>query len=765
MKAGSKTLYSFALLFIFVSFSPLQSTAKGLQEDSQSALLKSTNKLLSDGKHQKLINLLESKLKNQSNIVVVELPKIYRRLGEAYITIGNQKKSIENLQLGLKQSQILDNRVEAARIMTVLGNVYVRMGKYELAEKTLNQSIKAANDLNKPHISLAANNNLANLHASLGKYELAVSTYTGVIEQAKKLNNEVVSAKALLNLARANWKNKQSQIALINLNESYDISEKLSATTHKAYLLIGIGRLYSKIDKEVAEDLQEVAFKSLNQAKKLSTNLNNSRALSYSDGYLGSLYEDANRIDDALALTRQALHRAQLIKAPEIVYRWQWQTARLLNQQGKLDESIAAYQGAIDTLQPIRQALIFGSTIGDSFRERVGPVYLGLADLLLKKSTDSQDGTNKHKLLSKVRTIMESFKSAELEDYFQDDCVADLSAKTAGISQLEENTIAIYPIILDDRLEILVSLPTGIKQISVNVDSITLKREVNQFRQRLEKRTTRQYLRHSKQIYDWLIRPIENELSRYDINTLVFIPDGIFRTIPLAALHDGKEFLIKNYAIATTPSLALTDPSKMKRDNVLVMANGITEAVQNFPSLPYVKNELRDISAYHSSTILKNKQFNFANMKNTYQQKPYNIIHIASHGKIDRDIRKSFLLTYNKKLTLDNLESFISQSKFRDTPIELLTLSACQTAAGDDRAALGLAGVAVKSGAKSAMATLWFVNDEASSKLVSNFYQELTNVSLTKAKALQQAQIALIDGNQYKHPSYWAPFLLIGNWQ
>jgi CHAT domain-containing protein len=113
---------------------------------------------------------------------------------------------------------------------------------------------------------------------------------------------------------------------------------------------------------------------------------------------------------------------------------------------------------------------------------------------------------------------------------------------------------------------------------------------------------------------------------------------------------------------------------------------------------------------------------------------------------------------------MNQLEQIVGIGQYRDKPVELLTLSACQTAAGDDRAALGLAGVAVKSGARSALATLWFVNDQATALLVSDFYQHLKDSSVSKAGALQQAQINILSDRRYRHPGYWSPYLLIGNW-
>ena len=123
------------------------------------------------------------------------------------------------------------------------------------------------------------------------------------------------------------------------------------------------------------------------------------------------------------------------------------------------------------------------------------------------------------------------------------------------------------------------------------------------------------------------------------------------------------------------------------------------------------------------------------------------------------------MLTYDGKLTLDNLEALIRPSQYRGKPVELLVLSACQTAAGDDRAALGLAGVAVKAGARSALASLWSVNDQSTSALITEVYHQLReHPTISKARALQAAQIKLLDDRRYRHPCYWAPYLLIGNW-
>ena len=172
---------------------------------------------------------------------------------------------------------------------------------------------------------------------------------------------------------------------------------------------------------------------------------------------------------------------------------------------------------------------------------------------------------------------------------------------------------------------------------------------------------------------------------------------------------------------------------------------------------------MKKLNSLYGGPELMNAKFVQGNVDKEFATDSYSIVHIASHGHFDADARKTFVLTYDGKLSLDQLERMIRPSQLRDQPVELLTLSACQTAAGDDRAALGLGGIAVKAGARSAFATLWFVNDEASSMLVADFYTNLHG-GISKAKALQKAQIKLLSNPLYGHPCYWAPYLIIGNW-
>jgi len=194
------------------------------------------------------------------------------------------------------------------------------------------------------------------------------------------------------------------------------------------------------------------------------------------------------------------------------------------------------------------------------------------------------------------------------------------------------------------------------------------------------------------------------------------------------------------------------------------LALGVSEGVQGFAGLPNVVHEVSAVRDIEGGKSLLNDEFSRARFKSELQIEPYNLVHIASHGEFGSDPSRTFVLAFDGRLTMDDLERDIKYDKYRESALELLTLSACQTAAGDDRAALGLADVALKSGARSALATLWSVNDRSAGDLVLSFYRALQNENLSKAHALQAAQREMLQDPVFGHPSYWAPFLLIGNW-
>jgi len=689
-------------------------------------------------------------------------------LSQANQALGRYKEAGQNLELAQSLAEKADDRTQVASVLGALGNLYIATGPQETALKNLNEGLRIARELNNQDLSATILNNLGNLLTAQKKYPEAIAAYNESASIAKSRNNHALAGKALINAATASMQLKQYKEAKTLLDNALDEIHTLEPSHDKASGLISIGLAYDELRAKLPDSkdaLLLLAHQTFSEATTIADSIGDRRSSSYAWGYLGKLYEDERRYDEALQLTRRATFAAQQINAPESLYRWEWQTGRLLTRQGNIDDAIGAYRRAVRTLQSIRPEL--SASYGapqTSFREEMGPVYFELVDLLLQRGQSLRDPKQVAPYLIEARDTVELFKAAELRDYFRDDCVDTALSKVTTLDVVAKTTVIIYPILLPDRIELLVGLPTGLKQVSVPVGTDTVTKEVREFRRMLEKRTTREYLPHAQKIYDWLIRPIEPDLAASSIDTLIFVPDGALRTIPMAALHDGKQFLIAKYAVGITPSLNLTDPRPLNRQDMKVLAVGVTEAVQGFPALPNVSEELSDLHKLLGSTNLVDRQFLAANFEKELKENQFSIVHVASHGEFRNDVDNTFLLTFDDKISLDRLNQMVGVFRFRDDPLELLTLSACDTAAGDDRAALGLAGMAIKAGARSALATLWNINDEAAVDLVIDFYRELKDSSVSRAAALQRAQLKLINNPRYEHPGFWSPFLMINNW-
>jgi CHAT domain-containing protein len=276
---------------------------------------------------------------------------------------------------------------------------------------------------------------------------------------------------------------------------------------------------------------------------------------------------------------------------------------------------------------------------------------------------------------------------------------------------------------------------------------------------------TKERLAAAQQIYQWLIQPIAAELKQQQLTTLVFVLDGAFRSLPMAALYDGNQYLIQQYQIALAPSLRLLSPRRLQREQIHALVGGLSAGTSKATPLPGVRQEVEEISRQIPAQVLLDQSFTVTALKAQVQTAPFNVVHLATHGQFSSKAEDTYIQTWDGQLTINDLQSLLNQRSLTDVePIELLVLSACQTAEGDNRATLGMAGVAVRSGALSTLATLWTVNDASTAAFIAAFYKSLTQPNMSKAQAVQAAQLTLIQSQEFKHPFYWAPFILVGNW-
>ena len=686
------------------------------------------------------------------------------QLADAYAALGQSRQALQVLLTAEPLAEQSGDQARIAATAVGLGQAYRLTGAPAKARQELETGIRLARQIGNDSIAAAGLNNLATLLSEQKQNRAALDTYRQSLELARRGGAGSLAAKAATNAAQAAVQLPDYALAATLLDTAWQQTQTLEDSHDKAYQLLALGEVYLQMPTDQTR-WRPLAYRAFQQASAIAANLNDQRTLAYAWGELGRLYQAERRYPEALDSTRRAVFAAQAAQAPEILYRWQWQLGRLLKAQGDMNGALSAYRQAVSNLQAIRPELTLSyAGRSESFREAVGDVFFELADLLLQHASRLPTTTQQQPDLREARDTVEALKTNELKDYFQDDCVVALQSRITPLDRLASQTAALYPVLLPDRAELLLSLSEGIQRFTVPVDRDTLTRTVRDFRRYLEKRTTREYLPYSRRLYDWLIAPVEPTLREKRIETLIIVPDGPLRTIPMAALHDGQQFLIDRYALATTPGLTLTDLRPLKHQNAQLLLNGLTQASQGFPALEHVAEELQTIHAAYGGTVLADEKFLIPNLQRELTNTPYSIVHIASHGQFASQVDNTFILTFDGKLTMDRLERFMGLSQYRDRPVELLTLSACQTAAGDDRAALGLAGIAVKAGARSAVATLWAVDDQATALLLAEFYRQLQQPETSKAGALRRAQLSLLGEPRYRHPGYWSPFLLIGNW-
>lgn len=529
-------------------------------------------------------------------------------------------------------------------------------------------------------------------------------------------------------------------------------------------------------------EIEKNIIQNLNLAIEQSQAIKDVKAESYALGILGKWYENTTDWSRAEQVTESALAIAQGIDTPELLYQWQWQMGRIIQAKVKTEgnaapQALAYYDLALNTLRSLRRDLAaLDSELQFSFRNSVEPVYRQYIDLLLRSPNPSQDN------IRRSIQAVEQLQVAELNNLFRDACA---QAKTVDISKLDNNAAIVYPIVLSDRLELILKLPGknllykytqhGISESQVNL-------AVEQLQQSLIKRSTSlsQTKQEAGQLYNWLIEPfaqdLETTLSRQQspIKTIIFVPDRSLRNLPMSVLYDGQHYLIERYAIVTSPGVELIQPESSPKENLKVLLAGATYAPSfealGLSPLDNVNLELSGIAQTVEQTVeLEDGEFLQTNIQEQINTNSFNTIHIATHGKFSSDLEQTYLLDWNQTIGLKDLDRLLEAEDPKLTkPIDLLVLSACETASGDRQAALGLAGVAVRSGASSTIASLWQVNDASTARFMIEFYQQLSNPQLSKAEALRNTQLSFLvrsDTTDYNRPYHWASFILVGDWR
>jgi CHAT domain-containing protein len=687
-------------------------------------------------------------------------------LGAAQQESGAYSDAAQSYLEALAAARSARDRPRTARALGALGDVHLALGPLSEAESHLDQALAIAHSLDDPAVAGPILVALGNLRSLQERPLEALGAYLEAAEIAAATGRSPLRARALASAARA-AQAAGDPVRAEGLAGEATAAVRAIPMPERATLLIHIARTQQLLAPErpgADPPLLLRAHDLLRDAEAVALEVGDARSASYAAGYLGGLYEAEGRQAEALVLTRRAVAQAQQTGARDPLYLWEWQTGRLLAAQGERSQAIAAYERAIESIEALRFDLpVRYGTPDTSFREKVGAAYIERVDLLLQQAAEVSDPASAEPLLRTARDTLESLRAAELRDYFQDECVDALQAKLKSVDEASLTALVVYPVILPDRVELLLTLPGGsLARTSAPVAAAELDAELRRFRSLLRKRSTRQYLRPARRLYDWLVRPYEARLE--GIDTLVFVPDGALLTVPPAAFHDGERFLVERFAVAITPGLELTDPTPWDSDALRPLLAGLTKSVEGFPPLVQTERELRELHAAYGGLLMIDESFRVEAVREKARVEPVSIVHIATHGEFREEADESFLLAWDGRISMDDLEELVARFRFRDTPLELLTLSACETAQGSDRAALGLSGIAIKAGARSVLGTLWRVNDQAAAELVLEFYRQLGQQGVSRGEALRIAQRLLIGDPTYRHPAYWSPFVLISSW-
>ncbi|HIK10763.1 MAG TPA: CHAT domain-containing protein [Oscillatoriaceae cyanobacterium M33_DOE_052] len=697
---------------------------------------------------------------------------------QAMMGLGLYRNALDTLAAVNSDLEKQPNTLLKAIGLKSLGDALRVLGQLEKSQEVLGISLEVAQQLNSPEmvasvlISLGNTARSNDVDAALGFYAQAIAT----CDQAK-CGDSLVPIEGRLNQINLLRKNLDKMLLT-----SPDLSQKITnLITESQGILQILPPSRMRINAEINFARSLIALKDSNRveispellapesiayqlAKTVisAQTLGDKRGESYALGNLGRLYKLNEMWDDARKLTEQALLIAQQLEAGDIAYQWQWQLGRILKFQGDREGAIVYYQAAIKTLDSLRGDLVaVSSEVQFDFKESVEPVYREFVSLLLAAEKPPEPSE-----LILARNTIESLQLAELDNFFRDACLN--KKPQVQIDQIDQKAAVFYPIILENSLEVILALPGGnLRHYRLSLAETEIETIIQQLRDALtipRLQISRSFfLRPSQQIYDWLIRPAEQDLAASGVETLVFVLDGALRNVPMTSLYDGKQYLIEKYSVALAPGLELVDSKPIARQELKILTAGLTEGRQGFSPLPGVEWEIEQIEAEAPTQVLLNQSFTQGNLKAAVDSFPFQIVHLATHGKFSSQAEDTFVLTWDGRLNAKELDSLL-RGDSQQHPIELLVLSACNTAAGDNRAALGLAGVAVRAGARSTLASLWYVSDEATAALMSAFYRQLAKPGVTKAEALRLAQVEVLQQKQFAHPYFWSAFVLVGNW-
>ena len=664
-------------------------------------------------------------------------------IGLAYQALGQYQQAIDLAQQALAIARDRGNARVEAFVLNDLGNAYYYLGQYKKAVEFHQQAVARAPD-RFHRWTVVSLNDLGRAYHALGEYQQAMKFHGLALSISRDKGFRAVEGAALSYIGDLLAQQNQPQLAIIFYKQSVNVTES------------------------IRKDIQ---------------GLPTEQQRSYTETVAGTY----RRLADLLLKQDRILEAQQvldLLKVQELEdylrnIRGNEQTAQGVSATPPEQQIQQGYEAILD------KAIQFGKELAQL--ESIPPANRTSAQQqrIVELRKNEQEISQQFAEFLKSPTVTALVAQLRQVTGGETLNLANFNSLRDNLQKLQQNAVVLYPFVLDDRLELVLVTPFSppIRR-TVTIKREELNRAIVEFRRDLsdpggdiaDAKTSAQKL------YNLLIKPIENDLAQADAKTIIYAPDGQLRYIPLAALHDGKQWLVQRFRINNITAASLTDFNTKPQTNLQVLAAAFTRASYNFrvgtrdftmSGLPFAGREVENLAATIPDTKkLLDNQFN---RDTVLLMNDYSIVHLATHAAfVSGEPEDSFIMFGNgDRATLREIKTW-SLPK-----VDLIVLSACQTAfggtLGNGEEILGFGYQIQRTGARAAIASLWFVDDGGTQVLMDAFYAALKQENITKAEALRQAQIALITGqpansslppklsNHLSHPFYWAPFILIGN--
>ncbi len=716
-------------------------------------------------------------------------------LGTANMIVGQYQKAIVFYKSSLMLAKQFKDLNGEGNSLIGIGNGYNSLSQYQRAIEFYQQALALKKQEGDRQGEAKILGNLANLYNYLGNYQKSIDFNLQSIELFKKVNDLEGQGKSLGNVGSAYSNLGQYNKAIEFHQQSLAISKQLGYKAGEANAFNNLGNIY----------------RALGQLEKASDLYQQSLAISKSNGNLDGEGISLGNIGNNFMAFKQYAKAAEIYQQTIQIFRKTGDRSKesssfqnlgtALSLLNTPELAILAYKQSININESIRKD-IRGLSKQDqtSYLETISSTYKALANLLLKQGR-----------IMEALQVLDLLKIQELEDYLKNikgsertaQGVKLLEPEKAIISQLTaisneksselnrqlasqiqqlpkseinkvpdylqkipQGTVLIYPLIVGDRLEIILFSPNSLpisRNVSISKDK--LEKLVAEFRAALIDDGSEDYQEPAVALYNLLIKPIEADLVQAQAKTILYAPDGILRYIPLAALYDGKQWLSEKYRVSNLIAYTLSDfsPKPKLSPNILAGAFGGKTGEKKFGqlALPATLKEVEAIANYfpNSVTLLEN---NFSRQAAEDKFKNHNVLHFATHAEFNTGAPdNSFIIFGNgDKIRLSEL------TDWQIPNVELIVLSACQTGVGKLGTGVEILGFGYqvqKVGAKNAIASLWSVDDAGTQALMEIFYKELKKGDISPTEALNRAQISLIKSSKFNHPKYWSAFFAIGN--